>query len=476
MNQMGDWLTASAERAPADPFLITPAQTWSFGEVEELVCRAVGALRRLGVKRGEIVAVWGENDVDTVVGMLAVPRTGALVLPLNTRLAEEEVEALVKRAGVTKVLSSAHAPKLGLETLPLKALAGGPADRRCEVVPHDGFMLMFTSGTTGQPKCVRLSRANLEASAAASARHLGHTREDRWLAVLPVFHVGGWSIIVRSAREGSAVVLEPRFESARAGLLMREGRVTLVSLVTMMLERILDIEPGPYWGVRAVLLGGGPSTQDLLDRSARARLPVLPTYGMTETASQVATLPLAEGLEPTLELPPLDNVRLRVVSGAGNRLRANELGSIEVHGPMVSAGYLGEPAHLPSHWFHTGDFGRIDADGRLTVIGRTDDIIISGGENIHPVEVEQILLDHPDVDDVVVVGLPDPEWGEIVAGAVVGSAGPKVRDLEAHVRLHLAGFKVPRRWRFVDELPRNSLGKVARSEVVEWFTDGGPER
>ena len=130
---------------------------------------------------------------------------------------------------------------------------------------------------------------------------------------------------------------------------------------------------------------------------------------------------------------------------------------------MVSAGYVGEPAHLPSHWFHTGDFGRIDADGRLTVIGRTDDIIISGGENIHPVEVEQILLDHPDVDDAVVVGLPDPEWGEIVGGSGREFRAPKIRDLEAHVRLHLAGFKVPRRWRFVDELPRNALGQGGAS-------------
>jgi len=462
---------ASAERAPADPFLITPARTWSFGDVEELVCRAVGTLRNIGVQRGDVVAVWGENDVDTVVAMLAVPRAGAIVLPLNTRLVEEEVEPLLERAGVTRVLSSVHAPKLELETLPLKDLAEGPADPRCEMVPHDGFMAMFTSGTTGRPKCVRLSRSNLEASAAASARHLGHTREDRWLAVLPVFHVGGWSIIVRSAREGSAVVLEPRFESARAGILMREGKVTLVSLVATMLERILDIEPGPYWGVRAVLLGGGPSSQELLDRSAGAHLPVLPSYGMTETASQVATLPLAEGLEPTLALAPIETAHLRVTSAGGNRLRDNELGHVEVRGPMVSAGYIGEPSHLPSKWFRTGDFGRIDGNGRLTVIGRSDDIIISGGENIHPIEVEQVLLGYPGVEQAVVVGLPDPEWGEIVAGAVVTTTQVNVRDLEMHLRQHLAGFKVPRRWRFVDELPRNALGKVERPRVVEWFAE-----
>jgi O-succinylbenzoic acid--CoA ligase len=471
MQQIGDWLMSSAERVPDDPFLVTPAQTWSFGEVEERVCRAVGALRASGVQRGDVIAVWGENDLDTVVAMLAVPRTGALVLPLNSRLVEEEVEPLIRRAGATMVLTSVHAPKLQLDTLPLHTLAEGSVDQGCEVPPHDGYMVMFTSGTTGRPKCVRLSRENFEASAAASARHITHSREDRWLAVVPIFHVGGWSIIVRSARQGSAVVLEPRFESARAGRLMREGKVTLASLVATMLERILDIEPGPYWGVRAVLLGGGPSTQKLLDRSARAHLPVLPTYGMTETASQVATLPLAEGLEPSLRLPPLDTVDLRVNSAAGNRLRADELGHIAVRGPMVSAGYVGEPAHLPSAWLRTGDFGRIDDEGRLTVVGRSDDLIISGGENIHPVEVEQVLLNYPELHEVVVVGLPDPEWGEIVAAAVVGVDRAAVRGLEAHVRQHLAGYKVPRRWQFVEELPRNAIGKVARPEVVEWFVE-----
>ncbi len=473
MQQLGDWLQVAAERAPDDPFLITPARTLTFGEVEERVCRAVGGLRASGVQRGDVVAVWGENDVDTVVTMLAIPRTGALVLPLNTRLVEEEVVPLLSRAGVSLVLASTHAPKVGLRTVPLTALAEGDPQTRCEMPPHDGYMVMFTSGTTGTPKCVRLSRSNLEASAAASARHLRHTREDRWLAVLPLFHVGGWSIIVRSAREGSAAVLEPRFESARAGLLMREGRVTLASLVATMLERILDVEPGPYWSVRAVLLGGGPSTQELLDRAARAHLPVLPTYGMTETSSQVATLPLDEGLSPSLRLPPLDNVDLRVVSVSGTRLRPGELGHIEVHGPMVSSGYVGEPVHLPSEWLRTGDFGRIDEHGRLTVIGRSDDIIISGGENIHPAEVEEVLLGHPEVDEVTVVGLPDPEWGEIVVAAIVGTvrAGPK--ELESYVRDHLAGYKVPRRWLIVDDLPRNVIGKVARLEVVELFQEVG---
>ncbi len=475
MQQLGDWLQVSAERAPDDPFLVTPARTWTFGEVEERVCRVVGGLRASGVQRGDVVAVWGENDLDTVVTMLAIPRTGALVLPLNTRLVEEEVVPLLRRAGVSLLLSSTHAPKLDLRTVPLTSLAAADPETRCDVPPHDGYMVMFTSGTTGTPKCVRLSRSNLEASAAASARHLRHTREDRWLAVLPLFHVGGWSIVVRSAREGSAVVLEPRFESARAGILMREGKVTLASLVATMLERILDIERGPYWSVRAVLLGGGPSTQELLDRAARAHLPVLPTYGMTETASQVATLPLDEGLSPSLRLPALDTVDLRVVSVNGTRLRPGELGHIEVHGPMVSSGYVGEPAHLPSEWLRTGDFGRIDDHGRLTVIGRSDDIIISGGENIHPVEVEEVLLGHPEVDEVAVVGVPDPEWGEIVAAAVVGTVRAGVKELEAYVRLHLAGFKVPRHWRLVDELPRNVIGKVARLEVVEMFQDAGRE-
>jgi acyl-CoA synthetase (AMP-forming)/AMP-acid ligase II len=143
---------------------------------------------------------------------------------------------------------------------------------------------------------------------------------------------------------------------------------------------------------------------------------------------------------------------------------------------MVSGWYVGEPAHLPSEWLRTGDFGKLDEEGRLTVIGRSDDIIISGGENIHPVEVEGVLLTHPAVDEVAVVGLPDPEWGEIVVAAVVATGDTNVRDLEAFVREHLAGYKVPRRWRFVETLPRNAIGKLSRQEIVDSFDREDPGR
>lgn len=312
--------------------------------------------------------------------------------------------------------------------------------------PTRTALVVFTSGSTGRPKGVRLTSGNLEAAAVASMRHLGHGEDDDWLLAMPLHHVGGLSILVRQAHAGGSVTMTPRFDPARAAEAMG-GSVTMVSVVPTMLERLLA--HAPFSGLRAVLVGGGPVPPGLLERAAEAGLPVLPSYGMTETFGQVATLrpdaPLGYRAHP---LP-------------GVEIRVDPDGRIAVKGPQVSPGYLDEPDRA-GPWFVTNDLGEIDDEGAVRVLGRADTVIVTGGENVSPERVESVLRQHPDVVEAVVVGVPDPEWGQMLVCVHEGGDD----DLGAWLSSRLPGFMVPKRWLRVDALPRTSIGKPDRKAAA----------
>jgi len=303
-------------------------------------------------------------------------------------------------------------------------------------------LVVFTSGSTGPPKGVRLSLLNLEAAASASAGHLGHDQDDDWLLAMPLHHVGGISILVRQAYTGGSVTMLPRFDPGEVAKVMRD-RVTMVSVVATMLSRLLD--HGPFSGLRAVLVGGGPIPSGLLERAVETGLPVLPTYGMTETFGQVATL--RPGAPLAYETHPLPGVEVRL-----------ELdGRIALQSPQISSGYVDE-ADRPDSWFVTNDLGELDADGALRVLGRADTMVVTGGENVSPERVEAVVRLHPGVEGAVVVGVPDTEWGQMLV--CLHQGGPD--DLGDWVAQRLPGYMVPKRWIRVESLPATSIGKPDR--------------
>lgn len=320
----------------------------------------------------------------------------------------------------------------------------GPHSETVEA--RESTLVVFTSGSTGHPKGVRLTLANLEAAANASARHLGHDEDDDWLLAMPLHHVGGLSILVRQVFTGGSVTMLPGFEASQVATAMRGG-VTMVSVVPTMLARLL--EHGPFSGLRAVIVGGGAVPAGLLERAAEAGMPVLPSYGMTETFGQVATLrpdaPLA------YRAHPMPGVEFRIESD----------GRIAIRGPQVSPGYLGEPDR-EDPWFVTNDLGELDDEGALRVLGRADTVLVTGGENVSPERVESVIRGHPGVVDAVVVGVPDPEWGQMLVCLHEGSAD----DLAEWVSARLPGFMVPKRWMRVDALPRTSIGKPDREAAA----------
>ncbi|MGI8506264.1 MAG: class I adenylate-forming enzyme family protein [Solirubrobacteraceae bacterium] len=423
---MSFWIHLAAARHPDRIAIEGPERSLTYAELSKAAISAAYGIERLGAEPGARVALALPAPEELVIALHGCLLAGHPAVPVDLRLTE--AERAQRLAGASVVVSE---PPLG---------SCGPAR---SFAADQTVAVMHTSGTAAAPKAVELSHANFEASALGSAVALGLDPAERWLCPMPLTHVGGLSIPVRSAIYATTAVLHGRFDTkAVLGELMDPARrITIVSLVPTMLARLLDaaLERPPT--LRWALLGGGPIAPALLARAHDAGVPVAPTYGMTEACSQIATFGW-----------PLPGVEVRIAGG----------GEVWVRGPIVSTGALAADG-----WLHTGDLGRFDERSRLEIIGREADTIVTGGENVAPIEVEAALLEHHAVTDVAVFGRPDPEWGEAVVAQVVLRGDPvQEAELREHCAARLAPFKVPKRVEFVPSVPRGVTGKLLRRELT----------
>jgi O-succinylbenzoic acid--CoA ligase len=309
------------------------------------------------------------------------------------------------------------------------------------------------------------------ASAIASALHSGVLPDERWLACMPLFHVGGLSILVRSALYGTTSVLHDRFEPSAVDAALEDQTITLLSLTATMLQRLVDVRQGsrPPPFLRSILLGGGPCPASLLERATKQGLIVSPTYGLTEACSQVATR-LPDDVSADAPLTPLPGVEVRTVGDDGRDTPPGAPGEIWIRGATVIRSYLTPNAANPraDGWLMTGDIGSLDARGRLRVLDRRSDLIISGGENVYPAEVEAALQEHAGVAEAAVAGIHDGTFGQRPAAWFIPTTGaptPDADELSNHCRQRLAGYKVPVAFHPVGDLPRTSAGKVLRRQL-----------
>ena len=337
-------------------------------------------------------------------------------------------------------------------------------------------LILFTSGTTGRPKAVQLTLSNLFASAVGSAFRLRVDPDGRWLGCLPVHHMGGLAPVFRSVWYGTTLVLSGSFDADGTREEIRSQSITGVSLVPTQLKRLLDAGWTPSEHLRSVLLGGAPAGESLLSRALDAGVPVCPTYGLTETASQVATARPADVREhPDIVGQPLLWTQVTILDD-GEPVGSGERGEVVVDGPTVTPGYLDDDATAAAfgeYGLHTGDLGVVDADGRLRILGRIDDVINTGGELVAPTEVVAVLESHPRIAEATVVGLDDPEWGERVAALVVladaedSSDNPvNVETIREYSRGRLSDYKLPKTVVTTERLPRTDSGTIDREAAA----------
>ena len=435
---LDNWLAQRAQTCPDRIALIADGLELSYEQLEADVTRAARRLAARGVRRGATVALTRRPGTEYVLLLHALMKLGAIAYPLNPRLAPRELEAELERAQPALVVGESDQLTMTEADLPLLG-------------EHDLDALhcrVLTSGTSGHARPIGITYGNHLWSAVGSAFNLGVEPTDRWLCCLPPYHVGGLSILMRSVIYGTGVVVHDGFDPARVASSLEGDGVTLISLVATQLVRLLDagVDLLP---LRVVLVGGGPVPEDVLEEAIDRGATVVQSYGLTEAASQVTTLTPSDAR--------------RKLGSAGRPLLTTHLriqeGEILVQGPVVAPGCADEDG-----WLHTGDLGRIDDEGFLYVEDRLGDVIVSGGENVLPAEVEEVLLRHPDVADAAAVGRADAEWQEAVEAVVVLREGAATEpdDLRRHCAESLASYKVPKRFEFVSELPRTASGKLLR--------------
>jgi O-succinylbenzoic acid--CoA ligase len=436
--RIDDWLAQRAQSCPERTALIAEGAEVTYAELEAEANWIASRLYAHGVRRGSTAALTMHPRREQVVLVHALMKVGAALLPLSPRLTETERERIVE---VVEPMVDLDDPGLLTQTeADMPMLGEHDTDDVCAYV--------LSSGSTGTPKPIGLTYGNFLWSAMGGAFNIGVDPADRWLCCVPLSHIAGLSIVIRSAIYGTTAVVHDGFDVERVARSLTDDDIAVVSLVTTMLSRLLDAG-ADLSGPRAILVGGGPVPEAILAEAIERGATVVQTYGLTETCSQVTTL------------APED--ALRKLGSAGRPLLSSHVrirgGEILVQGPTVAPGRYDE-----SGWLHTGDLGHIDEEGFLYVSDRIDDMIVTGGENVVPSEVEEVLLAHPAVVEAAVVGREDPEWQQAVTAVVVLAPGAEVTtdELRHHCAATLAGYKVPKRVELAAALPRTPSGKLMR--------------
>ena len=496
---LAEWLRRRARLAPERPALTDEEGAWTYGELGSRVERLAAVFAEGGVGAGDRVAYLGANHRGLVAALFAASRLGAIFLPLNFRLTSRELAFIVGDAGVHTLLADDDgAPKIeavrsslpggrylgvgtpreGWESLEARLETDRPPPPVAPVEADDVAILMYTSGTTGRPKGAMLTHGNLWTNAENWMLASDFRSTDVGLNVAPLFHVGGLCVaLLPILHVGGHAVIQRQFEPASFLAAIERHRVTVTFAVpAMMLVASRDpaFEAADLSSLRLVVCGGAPAPEPLLRLYAERGIPVSQCYGMTESTcaatfleTENATRKLGSCGRPGM----LCEVRIvdfdgRVVTEPGVK------GEIQMRGATVTKGYWNRPEATAETidadgWLKSGDVGYLDADGFFYVCDRVKDMIISGGENVYPAEVESALYEHPAIAEVAVVGAPDERWGERVVAVVAPKPGASLalEELQGFARERLAGYKIPRELRLVAALPRNANGKIVKSEL-----------
>jgi fatty-acyl-CoA synthase len=497
---LGRWFAARAKNTPNRRALTFEGTTWTYAEMQQRIDCLARNLQEGGVCHGDRVAFLGLNQPSFFVSLFATARLGAIFVPLNFRLTGPELAFIVSDAGVHTLVADAQHREVAdsiRADIPVRRYvsdgagggwdpieAGTPPLAAAEPVdPREVAIIMYTSGTTGLPKGAMLTHANLWWNNTNAMHQFDVLEDDVTLVVAPLFHIGGLNVTtLLTLQKGGEVVLHRTFDpSACIEDIARYGVTTMFGVPAMFLfmSQVPEFDQADLTTVRTLVCGGAPVPEPLIKLFNGRGVPINQGYGLTETS------PMVSFLSPEWSLAKLGSAgkaplfgEIRIVDMVNRPITSPDVdGEVCTRGPNVMKGYWRRPdataaAIDAEGWFHTGDVGHLDGDGFLYIADRVKDMVISGGENVYPAEVESVLFDHPGVADVAVIGLPDERWGEAVVAVIAPHAGIDitVEELREFAGERLARYKLPTRVELVEILPRNPAGKVLKFELRERFT------
>jgi acyl-CoA synthetase (AMP-forming)/AMP-acid ligase II len=485
----------SARRVPDTVALIYGDDRRSFAELEERANRLANALAQRGVRAGDHVALLMYNRIEFVETFLAIQKLGACAVPVNFRLVPEELEYVLTDSRSVGIVTDPELAELAAGTDPAfqltvgtpsyeDALAAAPADDPGVLVDDDQLaFLMYTSGTTGRPKGAMLTHQNLVVNTMNWIHEVGASDGDVWLSGLPLFHIGGLNGVLPFLQLGATTIVTPSagFDPALSVELLGRHAVTMCFFVPTQWQEICsrpEVAQLDTSRLRVAMWGASSaprSTLELLTRTFPS-VQIVNAFGQTEMSSNTAFLKGEDAVRKMGSIGrPAINVEVRVVDPDGNDVAQGEVGEIVYRGPTVMRGYFEKEEAtaeaFAGGWFHSGDLVYEDEEGFLYVVDRLKDMLISGGENVYPAEVERVLMDHPAVAEAAVVGVPHPRWVETPLAVVVLAPGEEADEpaLIEHCRTRLAGYKKPSAVIFLDALPRNAAGKVLKRNLRERY-------
>ncbi|MBV9604263.1 MAG: long-chain fatty acid--CoA ligase [Solirubrobacterales bacterium] len=489
-------LTGRACRSrPDHPAVIDGDETRTHAQLHDRAGRLASVLAARGVRAGDCVALLLHNRIEFVEALLACHRRGAVAVPINFRLALDEIEYILADSGAAALISDTDVPAyvgVVVEVGPdyEDAVASAvPWGEAAEVFEDDVALMCYTSGTTGRPKGALLTHRSLVASTLSWIHEMRAGQDDVWLSGQPLFHIGGINGLLPFLVLGATVIITPSttFDpEAMLALISAHGVTMCIFVPTQWAvicasRSVTRVDPEQ---LRVAMWGASPAPLHTLEEMARAfpRAAIVSAYGQTEMSGATTLL---KGADSTRKMgsvgKPMLGVELRVVDDELRDVPVGSVGEIAYRGPNVMAGYHEQPdataEAFAGDWFHSGDLARLDEEGYLWLVDRKKDLIVSGGENVYPAEVERVLLDHPGVADAAVIGVPHPRWVETPVAFVVPSGAGAVSEDEliTHCREYLAGYKKPSAIVIVGELPRNAGGKVLKRQLRETYSEGVSE-
>ncbi|ALS02369.1 2-succinylbenzoate-CoA ligase [Enterococcus silesiacus] len=479
---MSSWLQKQVNERPNHPAFYWQDEAWSFADVGREVKHWAATFSSKIPYEEKRVALFSRNSKEMYFSILALWELGKELVMLNTHLSLQELHYQLTDAEVNLVVVSTESVPFLSELTQITSIEMSKSNGVEEslIEPHSLYQgeatasIMYTSGTTGKPKGVMQCFSNHLASALATQENMNILPSDCWLCPVPLFHISGLSIVVRQLVLGCSLRLYSKFDATIVTEDLAEGRGTVISVVAIMLQELLEKYPkkGYSSSFKAMLLGGGPISPKALEQCEHYGIPVIQSYGMTETCSQVVALSFEDAaLKIGSAGKPLLGMHVKIVDADQKQLQENEVGEILLKGKNVVSQYLnGEKWQKVKWtidgWFKTGDMGYLDEERYLYLVSRLSELIISGGENIYPTEIEHVLQEFPGVKEVAVVGETDEKWGAVPVAYIVGDPLITVEKINTFAKTYLAKYKLPKRIYLCHSLPKTASGKLAKHRLT----------